>query len=157
MQNASKQDETVPNGVVKAESAPDIEKDAKRIGQPTSEHPHQAAGAYCFVQWEDGRNACPAHNHIENRREFRIASPNHGFNSDATYRTGPNHPKHDPATVLAQGSFSANDLERGRLVRLSPDALRMPEPYYVCWGRTTLDQPNARAFLNWLIATAKEV
>ena len=59
--------------------------------------------------------------------------------------------------VLAQGSFSANDLERGRLVRLSPDALRMPEPYYVCWGRTTLDQPNARAFLNWLIATAKEV
>lgn len=59
--------------------------------------------------------------------------------------------------TLAQLSFSATDLETGRLVRLSPEALPMPEPYYVCWGRTTLDQPNARDFLNWLIAVAREI
>lgn len=57
--------------------------------------------------------------------------------------------------VLAQSSFAAFDLELGRLVRLSPESLTMPEPYYVCWGLTTLEQPNARAFLNWLMQTAK--
>jgi LysR family glycine cleavage system transcriptional activator len=59
--------------------------------------------------------------------------------------------------VLAQSSFAAVDLGLGRLVRLSPDALPMPEPYFVCWGATTLDQPNARPFLNWLIAVARDV
>lgn len=57
--------------------------------------------------------------------------------------------------VLAQQSFAALDLELGRLVRLSPDALPMPEPYFVCWGSTTLDQPNARAFLNWLMSLTR--
>lgn len=57
--------------------------------------------------------------------------------------------------TLAQLSFASFDLELGRLVRLSPDALSMPEPYFVCWGNATLEQPNARAFLNWLLATAK--
>ncbi|MCC6941703.1 MAG: LysR family transcriptional regulator [Novosphingobium sp.] len=57
--------------------------------------------------------------------------------------------------ALAQSSFSAVDIESGRLVRLSADALPMPDPYYVCWGKTTLDQPNARSFLNWLMAAAK--
>ena len=59
--------------------------------------------------------------------------------------------------VLAQASFASVDLDLGRLVRLSPDALPMPEPYFVCWGMTTLEQPNARPFLNWLIATARDV
>ncbi|MFD2738908.1 LysR substrate-binding domain-containing protein [Sulfitobacter aestuarii] len=57
--------------------------------------------------------------------------------------------------TLAQLSFASFDLQLGRLVRLSEDALRMPEPYYVCWGNSTLDQPNARAFLNWLINAAR--
>lgn len=57
--------------------------------------------------------------------------------------------------VLAQRSFASLDLELGRLVRLSPDALAMPEPYFVCWGGTTLDQPGARAFLDWLMSVAR--
>lgn len=57
--------------------------------------------------------------------------------------------------TLAQRSFAALDLELGRLVRLSSDALPMPEPYFVCWGNTTLDQPDARAFLNWLMSVAR--
>lgn len=57
--------------------------------------------------------------------------------------------------TLAQLSFASIDLELGRLLRLSDDFLPMPEPYFVCWGASTLDQPNARAFLNWLIASAK--
>ncbi len=57
--------------------------------------------------------------------------------------------------TLAQQSFASVDLDLGRLVRLSDDTLTMPEPYFVCWGATTLDQPNARAFLNWVIASAK--
>lgn len=57
--------------------------------------------------------------------------------------------------ALAQRSFAAADLELGRLVRLSEDSLLMPEPYYVCWGEGVLDHPNARAFLNWLLAIAR--
>lgn len=57
--------------------------------------------------------------------------------------------------TLAQRSFVSLDLELGRLVRLSPDALPMPEPYFICWGSTTLEQPSARAFLNWLMAAAR--
>lgn len=59
--------------------------------------------------------------------------------------------------ALAQLSFVSLDLELGRLVRLSSAALPMPEPYYVCWGNATLGQPNARAFLNWLMAAARRV
>ncbi|PTX03441.1 LysR family glycine cleavage system transcriptional activator [Pararhodobacter aggregans] len=57
--------------------------------------------------------------------------------------------------VLAQRSFSRFDLDLGRLVRLSQDNLPMPEPYFVCWGDTTLNQPKAREFLNWLMATSR--
>lgn len=53
--------------------------------------------------------------------------------------------------VLAQGSFVAEDLRAGRLVRLSAASLNMPDPYFICWGSTTLDQPVARDFLNWLM------
>ena len=59
--------------------------------------------------------------------------------------------------VLAQRSFASLDLDLGRLVRLSPDALPMPEPYFVCWGNTTLDKPYARAFLNWLMSAARTI
>lgn len=57
--------------------------------------------------------------------------------------------------ALAQRSFAAFDLERGRLVRLSQDALPMPEPYFICWGKGALDDPNARAFLNWVLSVAR--
>ena len=57
--------------------------------------------------------------------------------------------------VLAQRSFSRFDLDLGRIVRPSQDNLPMPEPYYVCWGDTTLNQPKAREFLNWLMATSR--
>ncbi|KHQ51630.1 MULTISPECIES: LysR substrate-binding domain-containing protein [Mameliella] len=59
--------------------------------------------------------------------------------------------------VLAQQSFARFDLELGRLVRLAEDSLPMPEPYYVCWGETTLHQPKAREFLNWLMAMGRDV
>lgn len=54
--------------------------------------------------------------------------------------------------ALAQASFAMQDLKHNRLVRLSPDALPMPESYYVCWGQMTLKQTGARDFLNWLLA-----
>ncbi|KRW96293.1 LysR substrate-binding domain-containing protein [Paracoccus sp. MKU1] len=57
--------------------------------------------------------------------------------------------------VLAQGSFAAEDIRAGRLVRLSEASLRMPDPYFVCWGPTTLDRPVARDFLNWLMRATK--
>lgn len=58
--------------------------------------------------------------------------------------------------VLAQRSFARFDLELGRLVRLSDHYLPMPLPYYVCWGETTLDQPKAREFLNWLMTICQK-
>lgn len=57
--------------------------------------------------------------------------------------------------ALAQESFADTDLKLGRLVRLSPDSLPMPEPYFVCWGTQTLEQPVARGFLNWLLQEAR--
>jgi len=59
--------------------------------------------------------------------------------------------------VLAQWSFARGDLESGRLVRLSPDRLALPDPYFICWGQTTLDRPVARQFLNWLMQMAKSM
>ncbi|WP_323778784.1 LysR substrate-binding domain-containing protein [Leisingera sp.] len=59
--------------------------------------------------------------------------------------------------VLAQRSFVSFDLELGRLVRLSDDSLTMPEAYFVCWGDTTLQQPNARDFLNWVTAMGRKL
>ena len=57
--------------------------------------------------------------------------------------------------VLAQASFVAADLEAGRLLRLSDDSLPMPEPYLICWSSTTLAQPAARDFLNWIMLETK--
>lgn len=57
--------------------------------------------------------------------------------------------------VLAQASFVSDDLREGRLVRLSQTSLPMPDPYYVCWGPTTLEQGIAREFLNWLMRLTK--
>lgn len=57
--------------------------------------------------------------------------------------------------ALAQASFSATDIELGRLTRLSPASLPMPEPYFVCWGAHTLESDTARGFLNWLLAEAR--
>lgn len=57
--------------------------------------------------------------------------------------------------ALAQASFSATDIELGRLTRLSPASLRMPEPYFVCWGAHTLESDTARGFLNWLLAETR--
>ena len=61
----------------------------------------------------------------------------------------------DQGAVLAQGSFVQDDLQSGRLVRLSPVSLPMPDPYHVCWGPSTLDQGIARSFLNWLMRLTK--
>lgn len=57
--------------------------------------------------------------------------------------------------VLAQQSFAQPDLEAGRLVRLSSASLPLPDPYYVCWGQTTLERPVARQFLDWLMQMSK--
>jgi len=57
--------------------------------------------------------------------------------------------------TLAQEAFVTVDLRLGRLVRLSPRAMAMPEPYYICWGQRTLEQPVARDFLNWIIAESR--
>ncbi len=57
--------------------------------------------------------------------------------------------------VLAQWSFAKSDIESGRLVRLSDASLPLPDPYFVCWGQTTLDRPVARLFLNWLMQVTK--
>lgn len=59
--------------------------------------------------------------------------------------------------ALAQMSFARTDLDLGRLLRISPRALAMPEPYHVCWGSLTLESQRARDFLNWLMAEARTV
>lgn len=59
--------------------------------------------------------------------------------------------------VLAQQAFAGVDLDLGRLVRLSEDSLPMPEPYFVCWAETTLQEPSARDFLNWVIAQGRRI
>lgn len=57
--------------------------------------------------------------------------------------------------VLAQASFVAADLASGRLVRLSPAHLPMPESYAICWGQATLDRRMARDFLNWILVETR--
>lgn len=57
--------------------------------------------------------------------------------------------------VLAQGSFVENDLRAGHLLRLSEASLQMPDPYFICWGPTTLDRPVAQDFLNWLMRVTR--
>lgn len=57
--------------------------------------------------------------------------------------------------VLAQQSFAQADLDAGRLIRLSPASIPLPDPYYICWGQTTLDRPVARQFLDWLMRVSR--
>lgn len=57
--------------------------------------------------------------------------------------------------VLAQRAFAQTDLSHGRLVKLSPDCLLLPEPYYVCWGDNAMNSPLARDFLPWLLSVAQ--
>jgi len=57
--------------------------------------------------------------------------------------------------ALAQASFATTDIELGRLTRLSASSLRMPEPYFACWGGLTLESDTARGFLDWLLSEAR--
>lgn len=56
--------------------------------------------------------------------------------------------------TLAQQSFAAADLDLGRLVRLSPHSVKMPEPYFICWGPLMSQNGKSRDFLNWVLAEA---
>jgi len=56
--------------------------------------------------------------------------------------------------ALAQSSFAATDLSLGRLVRMSPMSVDMPEPYFICWGPRMLENETSRNFLNWIVAEA---
>jgi LysR family glycine cleavage system transcriptional activator len=56
--------------------------------------------------------------------------------------------------ALAQSSFASVDLGLGRLIRLSQEAVKMPEPYFICWGPMMLEQEKSRCFLNWVLAEA---
>ena len=56
--------------------------------------------------------------------------------------------------ALAQLSFSSVDLGLGRLIRISQDSVRMPEPYFICWGPLMLESEKPRNFLNWILAEA---
>lgn len=58
--------------------------------------------------------------------------------------------------VLAQAAFADDHIRSGRLVRLSPHSLTMPDPYHICWGATTLERGAARDFLNWIIARCRD-
>ena len=57
--------------------------------------------------------------------------------------------------ALAQSSFVDRDLRTGRLVRLSETELKLPWPYFVCWGERMMQEPVARDFLNWIISVAR--
>lgn len=59
--------------------------------------------------------------------------------------------------TLAQSSFASVDLKHRRLIRLSDNIITMPEPYFICWGQNTIDQPNARNFLNWILAESRDL
>ncbi|WP_303486573.1 LysR substrate-binding domain-containing protein [Shimia thalassica] len=54
--------------------------------------------------------------------------------------------------ALAQLSFASADLGQGRLIRISQHSLKMPEPYYICWGPLTLESKMNRNFLNWILS-----
>lgn len=54
--------------------------------------------------------------------------------------------------ALAQLSFASVDLGRGRLIRISQESIKMPEPYFICWGPTMLKSDKSRHFLNWILA-----
>lgn len=56
--------------------------------------------------------------------------------------------------ALAQMSFASIDIGLGRLIRLSQAAVKMPDPYFVCWGAAALSNEKSRNFLNWVLAEA---
>lgn len=56
--------------------------------------------------------------------------------------------------VLAQAAFAHADLEAGRLMRLSSDAVAMPESYFICWGRMTLASESPCDFVKWILNEA---
>lgn len=58
--------------------------------------------------------------------------------------------------TLAQLSFASVDLELGRLVRVSPNTIDMPEPYFICWGPQMIENEKSRNFLNWVLSEAAE-
>ncbi|MDQ2066024.1 LysR family transcriptional regulator [Xinfangfangia sp. CPCC 101601] len=57
--------------------------------------------------------------------------------------------------VLAQAAFAEADVESGRLIRLSDDAMPLNESYFICWGAASLARDVAREFLNWTIAQSR--
>ncbi len=58
--------------------------------------------------------------------------------------------------ALAQSSFASTDLKLGRLVRLSDHAIKMPEPYFICWAPVMLENETSRSFLNWILSEARD-
>ncbi|MDO5603662.1 MAG: LysR family transcriptional regulator [Paracoccus sp. (in: a-proteobacteria)] len=57
--------------------------------------------------------------------------------------------------VLAQDAFAQQDIDSGRLVRLSEVMMTMPESYFICWGSGTLSRRVARDFLNWSLTETR--
>lgn len=55
---------------------------------------------------------------------------------------------------LAQLSFASVDLGLGRLIRISQESVKMPEPYFICWGAMMMEDEKSRNFLNWLLSEA---
>lgn len=58
--------------------------------------------------------------------------------------------------VLGQLSMIADHVRQGRLVVPMDRRLTMPEPYFLAWGRDTLDRPLAGGFRNALIAAGRQ-
>ncbi len=52
--------------------------------------------------------------------------------------------------VLAQWSMASRDIEAGRLVVPFPIPLRLPEPYFVAWDRSSLEKPLALQLRSWI-------
>lgn len=52
--------------------------------------------------------------------------------------------------VLARLRLASSWLDSGRLVRLSPRAVRSPHRHYICWKRGALERWECAAFADWL-------
>jgi len=57
---------------------------------------------------------------------------------------------------LAQISLIRDELIRGDLVIPFDIRLKLPESYFLAWDRTALEKPQARAFHQWLLHSAKK-
>ncbi|MEO1193455.1 MAG: LysR substrate-binding domain-containing protein [Pseudomonadota bacterium] len=57
--------------------------------------------------------------------------------------------------ALAQTSFVERDLQMGKLLRLSQSELKLPHPYFVCWGEGALQDPAAKSFLDWVLTAGR--